>query len=59
MVLNIVPSMLLETRDRVVPNALTNATKINEIAGIIGRYDVISLLFTALLYGRSFILLVT
>ena len=51
--------MLLETRDRVVPNAFTNATKINEIAGIIGRYDVISLLFTALLYGRSIILLVT
>ena len=59
MALNIVPSMLLETRDRVVPNAFTNATKINEIAGIIGRYDVISLLITALLYGRSIILLVT
>ena len=59
MVLNIVPSMLLETRNQVVPNAFTNATKINKIAGIIGRYDLISLLFTALLYGRSIILLVT
>ena len=51
--------MLIETRDRVVPNVFTNATKINEIAGIIGRYDVISLLLTALLYGRSIILLIT
>ena len=51
--------MLLETSDRVVPNVFTNATKINEIAGLIGRYDVISLLFTALLYGRSIILLLT
>ena len=49
--------MLLETSDRVVPNAFTNSTKINEITGLIGRYDVISLLFTALLYGRSIILL--
>ena len=51
--------MLLKTSDRVVPNDFTNATKINEIVGIIGRYDVITLLFTALLYGRSIILLLT
>ena len=41
--------MMLETRDRVVPIVFTNDTKINEIAEIVGRYDVISLLLSALL----------
>ena len=41
---------LLHTIDRVVPIVFTNATKINEIAEIIGRYDVISLLLSALLW---------
>ena len=48
---------LLDTIDRVVPIVFTNATKINEIADIIGRCDVISLLCRRF-YGRSIILLV-
>ena len=50
LVLNIVLFSLLDTIDRVVPIVFTNATKINEIAEIIGRYDVISLLLSALLW---------
>ena len=50
LVLNIVPSRLLETRYRVVPIDYTNTTEINEIAEIIGRYDVIQLLLSALLW---------